>query len=131
MQLIQKNTFKIQHFAAASPPTSREKKHLNVMSSVLLSFVHQAAAVMPVHVAVGGASAASQVPAHLTRIPISLVSTDTDCSDKTVQVCVPRLLVCVAWDTLSAMSLCILMFFFFLPGAILNKSLFVMACLFK
>ncbi|XP_029910502.1 protection of telomeres protein 1 isoform X2 [Myripristis murdjan] len=44
-----------------------------------------AAAVMPVHVAVGGASAGSQVPAHLTRIPISLVSTDTDCSDKTVQ----------------------------------------------
>ncbi|XP_071771304.2 protection of telomeres protein 1 [Centroberyx gerrardi] len=44
---------------------------------------------MPVHVVSGGAGPGpgpgSQVPTHLTRIPISLISTATDCSDKTVK----------------------------------------------
>ncbi|KAK2842779.1 hypothetical protein Q5P01_012979 [Channa striata] len=38
---------------------------------------------MPVHVLLDGPDA--QVPAHLTRIPISLIETSTDCTNKTVK----------------------------------------------
>ncbi|KAM6926549.1 protection of telomeres protein 1 isoform 1-T2 [Lycodopsis pacificus] len=40
---------------------------------------------MPQRVMLEGAGPGAQVPAHLTRVPISLISTDTDCSDKTVK----------------------------------------------
>ncbi|KAM4601667.1 protection of telomeres protein 1 isoform 2-T2 [Polymixia lowei] len=40
---------------------------------------------MPVHVIPDGASPGTQIPTHLTRIPIRLISNTTDCSDKTVQ----------------------------------------------
>ncbi|XP_056138096.1 protection of telomeres protein 1 isoform X2 [Lampris incognitus] len=39
---------------------------------------------MPVQLVFGGTSG-TQVPAHLTRLPIPLISTSTDCSDKTVK----------------------------------------------
>ncbi|KAM3870190.1 protection of telomeres protein 1 [Diretmus argenteus] len=45
--------------------------------------------VMPVHV-VSGASPGTGVPTHLTRIPISLISTNTDCSHKTIKGTVVR-----------------------------------------
>ncbi|XP_042266718.1 protection of telomeres protein 1 isoform X1 [Thunnus maccoyii] len=41
--------------------------------------------VMPVHVLSEGAGPGVQVPAHLTRIPVSLISAGTDCTDKTVK----------------------------------------------
>uniref|UniRef100_A0A671VFJ7 Protection of telomeres protein 1 n=1 Tax=Sparus aurata TaxID=8175 RepID=A0A671VFJ7_SPAAU len=40
---------------------------------------------MPVHVLSEGAGPGAQVPAHLTRISISLISTSIDCSKKTVK----------------------------------------------
>ncbi|XP_032378869.1 protection of telomeres protein 1 [Etheostoma spectabile] len=40
---------------------------------------------MPVRVLSEGAGPGAQVPAHLTRIPISLITTSTDCSNKTVK----------------------------------------------
>ncbi|XP_029282932.1 protection of telomeres protein 1 isoform X2 [Cottoperca gobio] len=40
---------------------------------------------MPVHVLSEGAGPGAQVPTHLTRIPISLISTSTDYSNRTVQ----------------------------------------------
>ncbi|KAM9351979.1 protection of telomeres protein 1 [Symphorus nematophorus] len=40
---------------------------------------------MPIHVLSEGAGPGAQVPTHLTRIPISLISTTTDCSNKTVK----------------------------------------------
>ncbi|XP_070687134.1 protection of telomeres protein 1 [Pempheris klunzingeri] len=40
---------------------------------------------MPVHVLLEGAGPGVQVPAHLTRVPIPLISTSTDSSNKTVQ----------------------------------------------
>lgn len=41
---------------------------------------------MPVHVLSEGAGPGAQVPAHLTRISMSLISTSIDCSKKTVKV---------------------------------------------
>ncbi|CAK6974682.1 protection of telomeres protein 1 isoform X1 [Scomber scombrus] len=41
--------------------------------------------VMPVRVMSEGAGPNVQVPAHLTRIPVSLISISTDCSDRTVK----------------------------------------------
>ncbi|KAI3370962.1 hypothetical protein L3Q82_023610, partial [Scortum barcoo] len=41
--------------------------------------------VMPVRVLSEGAGPGAQVPTHLTEIPISLISTDTDCSNHTVK----------------------------------------------
>ncbi|KAK9516192.1 hypothetical protein VZT92_024138 [Zoarces viviparus] len=40
---------------------------------------------MPQRVMLEGAGPGAQVPAHLTRVPISLIGTDTDYSDKTVK----------------------------------------------
>lgn len=40
---------------------------------------------MPVHVLLEGTG--PQIPAHLTRIPISLITTSTDVTDKIVKVC--------------------------------------------
>uniref|UniRef100_UPI0037E732BB protection of telomeres protein 1 isoform X2 n=1 Tax=Semicossyphus pulcher TaxID=241346 RepID=UPI0037E732BB len=40
---------------------------------------------MPVHVLSDGAGPGAQVPTHLTSIPISLISSSTDCSNKTVK----------------------------------------------
>lgn len=41
---------------------------------------------MPVYLLSDGAGLPRQVPAHLTRIPISLISSSVDCSNRTVQV---------------------------------------------
>lgn len=41
---------------------------------------------MPIHLLSDGAGLPRQVPAHLTRIPISLISASVDCTHKTVQV---------------------------------------------
>lgn len=43
---------------------------------------------MPVNVVQDVADAGPKVPTHLTRMPVSLVSTATDCTDKIVKVCV-------------------------------------------
>lgn len=42
---------------------------------------------MPVRVLSEGAGPGAQVPAHLTRIPISLISASSDYCNNTVKVC--------------------------------------------
>lgn len=41
---------------------------------------------MPVHLLSDGAGPPRQVPAHLTRIPISVIDAGVDCTNRTVQV---------------------------------------------
>lgn len=46
--------------------------------------------IMPVCVLSEGAGSGAQIPTHLTRIPILLISNSTDVSNKTVKVCLQQ-----------------------------------------